>query len=338
MSRLKFIFILVAVVVSLVTFDLMPFASTQARVASSYRYILPGDAVFPEGIAYQPTTGDFFVSSTTDGTIFRGNVQEETASVFLPGGSDGRTTANGLKVDDYEGRLFVAGGNTGGIFVYDIASGELLSSFKTQKASSYINDVAISPTGDAYFTDSSDPTLYKVSTNEADELVFEAWLDLTGTAIAYQSGFNLNGIAVSNNGKYLIVVQSNTGKLFRIDIASKQVTEIDLGGQTLTNGDGILLSRKRTLYVVRNQQKLIVKVQLSWDFSRGTVVSSTTDPSFAFPTTIAQARNRLLVVNSQFDKRGAGLTPELPFTVSSVPIPKPSAYPQPKSVQPGYQR
>jgi len=321
MSRLKFILLLCAVVVSLVTFDIYFSAGTQAKVVSLERYILPGDTVFPEGIAYQPTTGDFFVSSTTDGTIFRGNVQSESADVFLPGGTDGRTTAIGLKVDDYQDRLFVAGGNTGQIFVYDTDSGQLLSKFNNQKTSTFINDAAISPNGDAYFTDSSDPILYKVSTNEADELEFSAWLDLTGTAIVYQSGFNLNGIAATNNGKYLIVVQTNTGKLFRIDIASKQVTEIDLGGATLTNGDGILLSRRRILYVVRNQNELIVKVQLSEDFSRGTVISSTTDPSFAYPTTIAQARKRLLVVNSQFDKRGAGLTPELPFTVSSISLP-----------------
>ncbi|MBW4596371.1 MAG: SMP-30/gluconolactonase/LRE family protein [Brasilonema angustatum HA4187-MV1] len=319
MSRLKFILLLVVVVVSLITFD---FASTQAKVISLNRYILPGETVFPEGIAYQPKTKDFFVSSTTDGTIFRGNLQEESAEVFLPGGADGRTTALGLKVDD-KARLFVAGGNTGQIFVYDTRSGELLGQFKNQKASTFINDVAISLNGDAYFTDSYDPTLYKVSINEANEIQFEAWLDFTGTSLEYQSGVNLNGIAASLDGKYLVVVQSNTGKLFRIDIDSKQVTEIDLGGEQLTNGDGILLSRgkKQILYVVRNQQKLIVKVELEDDFSRGTVVSSTTDPSLANPTTIAQVRKQLLVVNSQFDKRGSGLTPELPFTVSSIPSP-----------------
>jgi len=321
MSRFKFILLLCAVAISLVTFNIYPSARTQAKIVNLERYILPGDRVFPESIAYQPTTGDFFVSSTTDGTIFRGNVQSESVDVFLPGGTDGRTTAIGVKVDDDLGRLFVAGGNTGQIFVYDTDSGQLLSKFNNQKASTFINDAAISRNGDAYFTDSSDPILYKVSTNEVDEIEVSAWLDLTGTAIVYQSGFNLNGIAATNNGKYLLVVQSNTGKLFRIDIASKQVTEIDLGGATLTNGDGILLSGRRTLYVVRNQDELIVKVQLSKDFSRGTVLSSTTDPSFAYPTTIAQVRKRLLVVNSQFDKRGTGLTPELPFTVSSIPLP-----------------
>src|SRR5205823_14881235 len=75
-------------------------------------YVIPGDNVFPEGIAYQPTTGNFFVSSTTDGTIFRGNVRDSQAEPFLPGGDDGRTSATGMKVDDH-GRLFISGAATG---------------------------------------------------------------------------------------------------------------------------------------------------------------------------------------------------------------------------------
>jgi hypothetical protein len=62
-------------------------------------YILPGATVFPEGVTYQQGTGYFYVSSTTDGTIFRGNLWEEMTSVFLPGGEDGRTTAVGLEAD-----------------------------------------------------------------------------------------------------------------------------------------------------------------------------------------------------------------------------------------------
>ena len=43
-----------------------------------------------------------------------------------------------------------------------------------------------------------------------------------------------------------------------------------------------------------------------------------TSPSFTLPTTVAVAGRRLLVVNSQFNRRDS---PELPFTVSSVPRP-----------------
>lgn len=63
------------------------------------------------------------------------------------------------------------------------------------------------------------------------------------------------------------------------------------------------------MYVVRNQQELIVDVLLAWDFLRGNIVYSITDPSFAYPTTIAEAEKQLLVVNSQFENRGSGLTP-----------------------------
>jgi len=283
------------------------------------RYILPGDQVFPEGIAFQQGTGDFFVSSNQDGTIFRGNVRDEQTSVFLPAGSDGRTTATGMKVDD-QGRLFIAGASTGKIFVYDTATGALIGQFDNNVAATFLNDIAITRNGDAYVTDSLDPTLYKVSIDAQGQPQFEAWLDFTGTPFVYQPGFNANGIVASPDGKYLVIVQSNTGKLFRVDTTTKEVTEVNLGGATVTNGDGLVL-RGHTLYVVRNANALITQVQMSGDFSSGRVVSSTTDPSFRFPTTAAIAEGRLLVVNSQFDKRGPGLQPELPFTVSSVRVP-----------------
>jgi sugar lactone lactonase YvrE len=283
------------------------------------RYILPGDTVFPEGIAFQQGTHNFYVSSNQDGTIFRGDTRREMTTIFLPGGSDGRTTATGMKVDD-EGRLFIAGASSGKIFVYDTATGALLGQFYDGKTMTFLNDIAITGTGDAYVTDSLDPTLYKVSIDGQGHPQFEAWLDFTGTPFVYQPGFNANGIVASPDGKYLVIVQSNTGKLFRVDIATKEVTEVNLGGATVTNGDGLLL-QGRTLYVVQNAQGVITEVQLTGDLSGGRVVSSSGDPSLRFPTTVAKADGRLLVVNSQFDKRGPGLHPELPFTVSSIRTP-----------------
>jgi len=288
-------------------------------LSGAMRYVLPGDQVFPEGVAFQPSTGDFFVSSTTDGTIFRGNLKQGAAQVFLAGGADGRTNATGLKVDD-RGRLFVSGGATGFMFVYNVADGTLLANFITTQRPTFINDVTVAPNGDAFFTDSQSPLLYRVYTNSSGALAIESWLNFTNTALQYQQGFNLNGIAVTNDGKYLITVQSNTGKLFRIATASKEVEEINLGGQSVTNGDGILLDG-RTLYVVRNRDGQIVKLQLAEDYGSGSLVSTTSNPLFAYPTTIAKANDRLLVVNSQFDKRGDNVKPVLPFTVVSVAAP-----------------
>ncbi len=61
---------------------------------------IPGETVFPEGIGVDKASGDFYVGSTSDGTIYRGNVDSDDVDVFLPGGQDGRDSATGVKVDD----------------------------------------------------------------------------------------------------------------------------------------------------------------------------------------------------------------------------------------------
>ena len=144
------------------------------------------------------------------------------------------------------------------------------------------------------------------------------WLNFEGTPAQYQEGFNLNGIDATEDGRYLVAVQSNTGELFSIDPESKEIVEINLGGETLANGDGLLLDG-RTVYVVRNEQALIVPVKLSGGYISGEVREPFIDPSLAFPTTIAKTDGRLLVVNSQFDKREGEA--ELPFTVFSIEVP-----------------
>ncbi len=90
--------------------------SQQQRSAKkSFAYALPGDRLFPEGIAVTRNQRHFFVTSTTDGAILRGRVNGRAARVFLPAGEDGRTTAVGIKTRG--DRLYIAGGTTGAVFV-----------------------------------------------------------------------------------------------------------------------------------------------------------------------------------------------------------------------------
>lgn len=279
-------------------------------------YALPGEGVFPEGVAYNPASGKFYVGSTGDGSLYEGDVASGEVTVFSEGGADGRSTAIGMKVD-VNGNLWVSGGGTGQMFVYNTADGSLVASYTTPEVEqTFINDVTLTPDGAAYFTDSFRPVLFKVSGLEGGEA--ESWLDFTGTVLEYGEGFNLNGIAASPDGQYLLTIHSPTGDLYRIDTGSQEVSLVDTGGAELTAGDGILLVGD-TLYVTRNQFGEIVPVTMSEDFSIGTAGEAITDPSFIFPTTIAQAGDSLLVVNSQFNNRGG--TPEIPFTVSRIPLP-----------------
>jgi len=283
-------------------------------------YVLPGNAVFPEGVAYRPSTGDFFVSSTTDGSILRGNVTESDASLFIAG-SDTPFSAIGVKVDD-AGRLAVAGGGTGNVSVFDAATGAPIRTFTTG-AGGFLNDLAVAKNGDLFVTDSFRPVLWRIP---AEDIVpsatpgpAEAWLDLTGEIPYVANQFNVNGIVATENGRRLVVAQSFTSELFRIDVATKAVTRIDLGGEAVA-GDGLALLG-RTLYAGEPFLHQIAKVALSGDLSSGTVLSRTTDPSFLTPTTIAVASGRLLVVNSQFERLFGGQPPILPFTISSIPLP-----------------
>jgi WD40 repeat protein len=289
-------------------------ASATPRPAA---YVLPGVAVFPEGVAFQPETGHFFVSSTSDGSILRGHVSEPAADSFIPG-TTGQFSAIGLKTDP-AGRLYVAGGFTGTARVYNITSRALLGTF-TSGPGGFMNDVVVATNGDVFVTDSFRPILWRIPAESVGSSgALEPWLSYAGTPIEYTpvpDDFEVNGIVASENGRYLVVVQANTGKLFRIEIATKEVVEIDVGASV--NGDGLqLLGRK--LYAVADGG--IVEVLLSGDLSRGEVVSRTTDPSFSSPTTNAIARGRMLIVNSQFDRLFSGQPPVLPFTVSNIPLP-----------------
>ena len=280
-------------------------------------YVLPGAAVFPEGVAFERDTGRFFVSSTNDGSILRGHVSEPAASPFIPG-TTGPFSSIGLEIS--AARLYVAGGSTGTARIYHAASGALLGSFASGP-SGFMNDVAVAKSGDAFVTDSFRPILWRIPAGSSGAPgVLEPWLTYAGTPIQYTpvpDDFEVNGIVARPDGRYRVVVHSNTGKLFRIGIATRRVVEIDLGGASV-NGDGLQLVG-RTLYAVADGA--IVEIRLSGDLTSGDVVSRTTDPSFFSPTTNAIARGRMLVVNSQFDRLFSGQPPVLPFTVSSIRIP-----------------
>jgi sugar lactone lactonase YvrE len=220
---------------------------------------------------------------------------------------------------DYEGRLYIAGGSSGTLYVYDIETKALLARFETGEGG-FINDVAISKYGDVYFTDSIRPFIYRVSEEqvEAGGGTPEA-IPLT-PEVDYQGFPNANGIRVTPDGKYVIFADTNDGKLYRMVPSEvpteREISEIGVHGLT-GSPDGLELSG-HTLYVVNNQDELIVEVLLSGDYLGGRVVGNTTTPEFHTPTTVSLAGSRLLVANAEFFDQSE---PGPPFYVVSIPRP-----------------
>jgi outer membrane protein assembly factor BamB len=261
----------------------------------------------PEGIAISRDRR-FFAGSLMDGAIYAGQLLSGTGSILVAG-QPGRIAVG---LDYNHGRLFVAGGPTGQAYVYDAHSGDELALFQLTDEPGFVNDVIVSRRA-AWFTDSFLPVIYRVPLLKGGGWGEPQTLPLTGD-ITYQDGFNANGIETTRKGDVLVVVQSNTGKLFRVDPETGVTTEIDLGDGSLDGGDGILLER-RTLYVVRNFANTLSKVALSRDLTSGTVVSEITDPAFDVPTTVAAFGRRLYLVNARF---GTDPTPETEYTIVAI--------------------
>jgi sugar lactone lactonase YvrE len=253
----------------------------------------------PEGIA-AGRGSSLYVGSIPTGAIWKADARTGQGEVLVEG-REGRA-AIGIKVDK-RNRLFVAGGPTGMAFVYDARTGEDLASYQLTPegtAATFVNDVAVTHKA-AYFTDSLNQQLYVVPFGRGGRLPGQGKvrvLPLTGD-LAYIEGFNLNGIAADRGGRALLAVQSNTGLLFRINPRTGVTRQVDLGGASLTNGDGLLLIG-RVLFVVRNRLNEVAVVKLNRSLDRGRVVTTLTDPDFDVPTTIALQDGRLYAVNARF--------------------------------------
>lgn len=282
---------------------------------------LPGDAVYPEGIVYDAPTNAFFTGSTGDGTIFRGDLTSGEVTVLAPPDA-ARPFAAGLDIDS-SGRLFVAGGGTNLVTVLNSTSGIQIAQFRGAFEETFLNDLAVAPNGDVYITDSLNPVLYRIAAENIEiggDL--EQFVDFTGTPFEYgvPGSFNANGIVITDDGAFAIVVNAGMGQLFRIDLASGEVAEIAIVGEPVLNGDGLALDGDH-IYVLRNAVALIVRLELDPGLTTATEVDAFTDASLAFPTTLALVGStQALVVNSQFDRRSTG-DPVLPFNVSLIDLP-----------------
>jgi sugar lactone lactonase YvrE len=274
-----------------------------AHVAS--RIALP-DGFQPEGIHVSPD-GTFYAGSLVDGTILVGDVRTGESDVLVTPPA-GRISVG---IEEHRGLLYVAGGPTGA-FVYDAATGDPVRAYAVG-TDGFVNDVVVTRDA-AWFTNSFASVLYRVPLSNGVPGADVETIELTGD-FALEDGFNLNGIEASPSGRWLIAVQSNSGDLFRIDPTSGETVRIDLGGDSLVAGDGLLL-RGNTLYVGRNLNVVDV-VRLGGRLLTGRVVDEIGSPEdFDVVTTVGRAGGRLYVVQARFSVTP---TPDTPYWIAVVP-------------------
>jgi superoxide dismutase, Cu-Zn family len=282
-------------------------AVTQVR----QRYELPGNAVFPESIGVDAQTGDAYVGSLADGTLYRIGREKKTAEIWSPGGADARGSVAGVKIDPRR-RLWAAGGYDGTLWIYDLEQRRLLARSELAEPPTCVNDIAFGPGGDGFVTDSFVPYLFRV---DAESLAVERWVDLQAEGVPWPDGLNLNGIVLARDGRHLVSCQTNTGRLWRISLDSGSVQEVEVPGGPFEHADG--LARDGSfLYVAINARQQVAVLEVQDNGAAASLRTILRSDAFAFPTAVALRCDDLLVVNAQLDRMNGA--PELPFTVVAI--------------------
>lgn len=224
-------------------------------------------------------------------------------------GAEGRFVA-GLQHDNRSGILWGVGseGGEGRAFLFDGSTGDVVDTIPV--AGAFLNDLVLTRDA-AYITDSFAEVFWTIPLDNRGLPHGEpSAVPLSGDYQHVTEGeipVNLNGIDATPDGKTLVAVHSVLGVLYRIDPETGEATEIDLGGDDVAFGDGIVL-HGRTLYVVQNFPNLLAVITLAPDLLSGSIDGLISNDLFRVPTTADRFGNRLYLVNARFDE---GLPPAL---------------------------
>jgi len=256
----------------------------------------------PEGIA---SSGNrLFVGSIPTGDIFVADRRSGAGRLFVDA-PDGRA-AIGLEVDRRHNWLWVAGGPTGSVYVYDLRTGgdvaQLTMPVPGGAAGTFINDVQV--LGDAaYATDSLNAVVYRIPVTRRGRVGPAQAVELGGDW-QQVAGFNANGIVSAPGGRTLLIINSTTGVLYRVEPGTGEATAVTVegapnGSGTLPAGDGMFRQGNR-LWVVQNRLNQVVEIELERRARAAEVDEILTDPDLDVPTTITGSGGDLYTVNARF--------------------------------------
>ncbi|KAL3830811.1 hypothetical protein ACJIZ3_019613 [Penstemon smallii] len=179
------------------------------------------------------------------------------------------------------------------------------------------NDVAVDYHGNAYVTDSANDVIFKVDQNGVASILSESKMfksyPVDPTVFYHKCG--LNGVVYNSKG-YLLVTQSNTGKLFKVDVDDGTARRVLLN-KDLTAADGIAVRSDGVVLVVSRYKLYFIKSDDSW--SEGVVFDETAlqEEKQASAVTVG-AEDRVYVLYGHVDEGIMGNVEREEFSIVEV--------------------
>lgn len=289
---------------------------------------------YPEGLAYDSIQNVYYVSSARTGTI--GKVTPQGVYTVLHADTALKSTY-GMKIHPDGKRLFVCVGDANyskftapdtrtkmiRLISIDLATGKRLTDLDLSAlvaGKHFGNDLTFDDKGNIYITDSFAHVIYKVSPQGqpsvfAKDKIFET------------QGVGLNGIVFHPAG-FLLADNSNTGQIYKIDLADPANVKKVIIDQYFLGADGMLLDDANHLTVVVNggNDKIFkLETEDNWQSARLAATTLAAD-RFTYPATATRFNNETWVMNAKFSELvDSNSVPSKTFAIQRAvlkPIPK----------------
>ena len=277
------------------------------RAREAFR--VPGRDLLPEGIAYDPVEGAFYVGSLHRASIVKVGRDGRAREFVAPRGG-GLFSVVGLRVDPARRLLWACSAagrefrhvdpsvfGQSALLAFDLGTGALRRRAHLDgdsRATHLLNDVVTTSAGDVFATDTDAGRVWVLRPGSETLATFVEGLPYP------------NGLAVAPGERALYVAHEKG--ISRVEIATREVRLVGRAAGVETGGIDGLYVHDGALLAVQNgvRPERVVRFRLAGD---GAIAAAEVllqgDPRFSVPTTAAIAGDRLyLLANSQLDRLG----------------------------------
>lgn len=276
-------------------------------IKPSQRIEFDAPDLYPEGVAYDASADVYFVSSMRTGTIGKVDVNGNYTVMHA---DSSLKSSYGMKVHPDGKRLFVCISDANyskftapdtrkkmiRLISIDIASGKRLTDIDLSglvPGKHFGNDIAFDSSGNIYMTDSYANAIYKIDAR-GNASVFSK------DTIYKTEGYGLNGIVYHPSG-FLLVDNSNTGRVYKVDINNPANPKIVVIDQYFLGADGLVLKDVDHLFVVTNggNDKIFeLETKDNWASAQLSATTLIAD-RFTYPATATMKADQLWVMNAK---------------------------------------